>query len=463
MRLSTKRAIDRWLGTPLCFGLNLLACVLALLLRRDHTIRPNPRSIVVSKYLGIGSVVNAGPLLQALKRANAESTIVFLGTAGTARVVQRMVDLDELLIIDDRGAYSLLRSSLVVLLRLWRLRPELFIDLEAYSKFSSLIATLSCARNRLGLFLDTTLFRQRLYTHFVYLNRFQRITDVYQAVARALGMAACVGELQRLRVYESDRREADAFLATEGMADEPRPLVIVNPNAGELCLERRWPMASFVGLVEEMTKASRLWLILVGSAEEAEYTRGLYLELSPAARRSVRVAAGKLSLGGFLALLTRADLVISNDSGPFHLAQAMGVKTVSLWGPGTPLSYGPSRGDHVVVRTNIYCSPCLYLTDRPPCRGDNLCMKAIPVSGVLGAVERLQRRGEPGGSPIEIVIDLNHANFGDAVYRPGVIAIRSGYSPAASKGLMAIENEPVKRQPWGTGDAPRAGRDGQRL
>jgi ADP-heptose:LPS heptosyltransferase len=109
--------------------------------------------------------------------------------------------------------------------------------------------------------------------------------------------------------------------------------------------------------------------------------------VSESVRDRTAVAAGTLSLPGALALMTRGALLLTNDSGPLHLAWALGVPTVSLWGPGTPRSYGPLGEGHTVITRDVPCSPCLYFTDRPPCGGVNVCMTSILEEEVIAACE----------------------------------------------------------------------------
>jgi ADP-heptose:LPS heptosyltransferase len=435
MNTRTKRVIDRWIGFPLCVLLNVLASALGLVLHRDHRLRPNPRVIVVSKYLGMGSVINAMPLIRALRLGNPESTLVFLGTPSTCEVARRIDGIDTTLTIDDSSFRSLAWTTLKALLLLWRMGPELFIDLEAYSKFSSIVATLSCARNRVGFFLDTTLFRRGVYTHLVYLNRFQHIRDAYGGVARAIGISQLFDpQLSPLTTYEAERSELTDFLQRESITTGL--LVLVNPNAGDLCLERRWPAESFKSVIERLASRKDVWIILVGSSAEAEYTWAIHRSLTAEARERVRVGAGRLSLGAFLALLEKAAVLISNDSGPFHLAQAMGTRTVSLWGPGTPRSYGPIGRGHVIIQSDIYCSPCLYLTDIPPCGGDNKCMQMIPVRLVLDAVEGLLDGVMAKDGPDTLVASVERAWRREDGYEPGVVQRRQriGLGRPASRG-----------------------------
>ncbi len=94
-------------------------------------------------------------------------------------------------------------------------------------------------------------------------------------------------------------------------------------------------------------------------------------------------------MGGLFALLEGARCVVTNDTGPMHMAWALGAPTVALFGPGDPVHYGPTGDRFRVIKKSMYCSPCLYEVDEPPCMGNNICMQRIGAAEVLEAVEGL--------------------------------------------------------------------------
>jgi ADP-heptose:LPS heptosyltransferase len=107
-----------------------------------------------------------------------------------------------------------------------------------------------------------------------------------------------------------------------------------------------------------------------------------------------------LNLGGatdlrqLAALLRRASLLVTNDSGPMHLAAAVGTPVVALFGPTDPRCVGPYGEGHIVLRKNIDCSRCR----RNRCARDSACMKAIEVEEVISAAREAIRL--PGGADV---------------------------------------------------------------
>ncbi|MFO0907046.1 MAG: glycosyltransferase family 9 protein [Isosphaeraceae bacterium] len=125
--------------------------------------------------------------------------------------------------------------------------------------------------------------------------------------------------------------------------------------------------------------------------------------------------AGKLSLGGLFALLESARCVLTNDTGPMHMAWALGTPTVGLFGPVDPAHYGWRGAPNVqIIHKPIYCSPCVHEVDAPPCQGDNVCMKRITVEEVLTAIECVTR-ADAGSAPRPV---LDASFFSDSGERP---------------------------------------------
>jgi len=395
MQAHQKIKIDRLVGGPLAFFLNLAARFLGYLMRRDHQEPENPRIICVAKFTGLGSILAATPMLQALKDRYPNAIKVFISSRKNSPLLERLGCIDQRLYVSENSIGAIAATTLGLLWRLWRLRPTLYFDLELYSYYASMVATLSCARNRLGFYRKSTRVKKGLFTHLVFFNTSAPVRQLYLQLARTAGCQAPPAGLKPgpLLLQPGDREEAVSVLG--GWLQPSEKLLAVNPNASDLCLERRWPEASFVQCLGELLeKLPNLKVALVGSPEEAAYVAGIAAELSRYGGR-VRNLAGELSFGGFLALLPLADCFLTNDSGPMHLAFALDRPTVALFGPGHPLHYVSKNAAHALILYEpVVCSPCLYHSDLPPCVGDNQCMQLLRVESVVTACRALLQAPE---------------------------------------------------------------------
>jgi ADP-heptose:LPS heptosyltransferase len=127
---------------------------------------------------------------------------------------------------------------------------------------------------------------------------------------------------------------------------------------------------------------------LIGNIVELAYVRSLFDRLPTEVQSRVANTAGRLTLGELLALLEGAACVLTNDTGPMHMAIALRRPTVCLFGPAHPEHYGQDLDYVDIFYSQVFCSPCLYEADEPPCHGNNICMQQIRPEPVVQAVLR---------------------------------------------------------------------------
>lgn len=434
MKTQQKIRIDRLVGRPVAFAFNLAARALGRLLRRDHAIEPERvRTIVVAKFVGMGSVLQATPLLRALRRRFPQARLVLLTSPALRPLMAQIPHVDGVIYVDDRSLARLARSALAAVRELWRRDVDLYFDLEVYSAFGALIGLLSLAHNRFGFYRESARFKLGIYTHLLYFNAHQPVRRIYLQLGAAAG-ASTSGDGDDLGPVVVADESRESFrgrwteLAGETAGEAP---IVINPNASDLLIERRWPRAHFVEVIEALTAAGRL-VALTGAPDESIFVAELTAALSPEAQARTVDTSGRLSFSELCALLESARCVITNDTGPMHLAIALGRPTVCLFGPGDPAHYGTERPDVSILYEGVFCSPCLYHTDQPPCAGDNVCMQRIQPSAVVREAERL------------------------CAIEP---ATRSEVDPALASGAPAGTGVSVARNGSRSTDGPDAGRD----
>lgn len=375
MRLERKRALDFWIGRPVLAILQVAARVLAFLLRRNHAIDP-VRRILFAKFQGIGSLVICKPAIANLRKSYPQARFVFWGTPGMAALARVMPEFDEILVLDDRSLLAALLSGAGALLHTWRRRIDWAFDLEVYSRLSSALVTLTCARNRAGFALEQ-LRARRVHTHLVYFNRYRYAGEAYQ---RLIGQMIPGARPASTYDFGAWRFELSP------LASVVKPYMVFNVHAGDLSLERRWPIESFRVLIDELLERTpTATAVLIGhGAAEISYAASI-----PRRDRLVDLS-GKLTLQETMRLLANADLVVTNDTGPLHLSLATNVPVVGLFGPTRGETYvPPGRPRTVTLQESIYCSPCVHHWEPPPCGGDNQCMQRLTRARVLLACESL--------------------------------------------------------------------------
>lgn len=381
MKLKSKILIDRIIGLPLVYALNVLARILGFLLRIDHSLNKPIKTIAVSKFVGLGSIIQATPLLQTLRKNYPEVTIVFISNESNKALLDHIVVVNKALTISDKGIFALLRSTTGLLFELWKLKPDLYIDLEIYSNYSSVIATMSLSKNRIGFFKNDKTYRKGIYTHMLFFNVKAPISQTYLQFARLLGCKSIITELS---LNTGNIASDTVQIIDRKLNTTLQKYIVVNPNASDLRLERRWDFENFVALINKICdEFPEHKLILIGAGNETAYVNRLSSQLL--SKSNVVDSSGKLSIKELLILIANSSLMITNDTGPMHIAFALKVKTVALFGPCSPQQYG-EIGNTITIYKNTYCSPCVHEFIIPPCKGDNQCMKKIKVEEVLNSV-----------------------------------------------------------------------------
>jgi len=160
------------------------------------------------------------------------------------------------------------------------------------------------------------------------------------------------------------------------------PLVILSPGAS-YGPAKRWPACRFAELASLIQKRRGAQILIVGSADETEVAKSI----SSSMEKKPAILTGQTSLPQLLGLISQAALFISNDSGPMHLANALRVPVVGIFGPTDPEVTGPLEQPSRFVKKEVPCWPCAY----KKCPYDHRCMMNISAEDVFRAGEELWR------------------------------------------------------------------------
>jgi ADP-heptose:LPS heptosyltransferase len=326
-----------------------------------------------------------------IRNAYRDSKIIFLTFKDNVPMLEILSLADEYLIIDTENPFVLVGSIFKTIIYCHRQKIDISMDMEFYSKFSTIMSFLSGARWRMGFYL-ARFWRNSLVNVPVYFNYSRHILELYGMFAQALQIENQDLYPKTAVINEEEKNALAKELSVKNISNL-RKTVGLNIHASDLALCRRWPLPKFVSLVEQFLIQYGQWdIILTGVKSEKAYSQE-FLSLLPSKWHSrVINLTGDLNLKQFLILLSQLPLFITNDTGPFHLAKFTGTHTISLWGPGSVDLYGPYQKEkeyHDVVYKRYPCSPCLYIyrTDAGYfCRHQAPCMQAIEPTDVMALV-----------------------------------------------------------------------------
>lgn len=382
LRLNRKLAFDHYIGGPLAWILNISACLLATVVRRDHSLSLPPRGVLFIKFIGLGSVVRGSFLITAVREKYPDTKIYFASFPAVSPLVGMFDEVDEVKVVRDDTIGHLMVDTVGLLFWCWRRKIDLVIDLELHAKYSAIVSVLSLSRDRAGFAGISSRFRRGLYTHLVFWNPVRYIGKAYGQLAEALALP--VAPEAPICIPPSAQAEAVECLEHLGWTPEMQ-LIGINPNASDLRSERKWPERYFSALIDMLPSDQKFFVVIFGSKDEWEVAENVRVGVS-SKQYPVHNIAGKVSFAALCEILKRLSLFLTNDSGPMHVARAFNTPTVSLWGPTHPVNYCPPGGRHIALYRPVYCSPCTHATDVPPCGGDNQCLQRIEPAKALRAV-----------------------------------------------------------------------------
>jgi ADP-heptose:LPS heptosyltransferase len=367
--LEWKKRLDRWTGLPLSL---VLALARAASPRRPLARPEDVRHVVLAKLWGIGNLAMLLPYVAAVRRRFPRARVTFLTLARNRPLLEGQPGIDALLTLRDAGLRAPLADLGRAIAALRRDPVDLFLDFEQFLRAAALVARLGGARHVVGF--DTPgQWRAPFYDATVPCRGDRHMALGFAELVRAAGVPTdgcatheiAVPPAADRRLGEVLQREAGAYprpwpgaYPRPWPGAYPRPWIVLHPGSGDNFPGRRWPTERFAEAGARLVARFGGTLLLTGSEGEKPLLAELGARLAARSARFVELG-GRLDLPTLVALLARADLLLSNDTGPVHLAAAVRTPVVAFYGPNSPRLYGPLGADHRALYHPLPCSPCL--------------------------------------------------------------------------------------------------------
>jgi len=368
MNVRTIRRVDLYLGSLMICILKPVVLLVGKITSRNH--QPEIRDdVVFMKLLGGGSLLLALPSLIAFRRQYPDTRIRLLTTRDVKPFADVMGVLDECIVVDVHGLGNLIRSGIRSYLACFR--ADTMIDLEVHSRMSSVFSVLACARNRIGFCLEDAYWRRGISTHLVYYNSSAGSYHFYEKILQVVGVEPVSFDACRTHVLE----------VIGGPNPDWNDCLVVGCTCSGMGAERELSPTQWLQVFQQrMDAASEQTVCILGSPSDRPAADAVIDCIKPAfPNLRFQNLCGKTSLSESLQVLAAAERFWGIDSGLLHFARLFGVSCVSYWGPTDPETrLKPIPG---LVEETIYqpvpCSPCIHVTEDPPCRGDNICIQNL--------------------------------------------------------------------------------------
>ncbi len=399
MNIQFQRTVDRLAGIPICAALSLVERVRRVFARPAQA-RP-PQRILIVLLSEMGSLVLASSMFAELRRRYPQATLHMLMFAKNREVLdlQNVMPRENVITLNDKALGRFSADSLKALWTLRRLKPDVVIDCELFSRASSIFSYLSGAPVRVGFHPHNQegLYRGSFINRPVQYNPYHHLSDQFLTMVAAI-------ESRSFPLAKGITRKAPpphvAFPAEELRQvrqqlhrDFPtlagRRLVLVYPGGGILPI-RAWPEESYKQLCRALL-AEGYAIGLIGLKEDKALAQAIVAHC--AEPHCVDLTGYTTSIRHLLAVFHQAALLVTNDGGPGQFAALTPLPTLVFFGPETPALYSPLAPNIHCLYQPLSCSPCLtaYNPRASACDGDNQCLKQITPAYVLEQARILLR------------------------------------------------------------------------
>lgn len=396
MTVDTMRVIDYYVGIPLCFVSSLYLKVASFFSKKSAWDKP--RKVVFIELSEMGSTILADPSIKWTQSQGAEAFfVIFKRNVGSLRLLGTIPRENQFLIRENN---LLLFAWDTFRFLLWcrAKKIDTAVDLELFSRYSSLLTAFCGAQKRVGFhaFHNEGLYRGEVLTCKVAYNSHIHIAKNFMALVRSMfeteeSIPFYKGEItdqditaSKVQISAEARQRVLTALKKYSPEPETTPWILMNCAGGEFLMQRRWPTTSYAHLIQKILDENpRARVLLTGSPQE----RLEVDEVKTLAQREHCINfAGEIAFEDLTALYSLSKMIVTNDSGPAHFASTTEIPTYVFFGPETPKLYG-SLGNTTAIYANFACSPCVSAMNhrKTPCT-NNMCLKVITPEQVYGMI-----------------------------------------------------------------------------
>jgi ADP-heptose:LPS heptosyltransferase len=367
MKLDLKKWLDFWVGNFLLFILRPIVIGLGKVLKRDHS--PIPKGeIAFIKLLGGGSLVIALPALLAIRKKYPQYRLLLVTTPAIKPFAETLGIFDEFVVINDTGFVNLGLSSLRALGRLWRI--DTVIDYEVHSRLTTLFALFTCARNRIGFYMEDVRDRKFFATHNIFFNLFYGSWYFYEEISKLVG-ADIPNEIKTKTHFIKINQLTKTSSSIKRIG--------IGHGCSDLGPERMLSKEQWLVHFKRYPK-EEVEIHFLGGPKEKSLADDIISLLKLHLPKMIFVNhCGELKLRQSINLLNQMDEFWGIDSALLHYSRLLGIKTLAYFGPTIPhsrLKYFSYLEEEIFYK-QIPCSPCVHVTETPPCHGNNLCIQNL--------------------------------------------------------------------------------------
>ncbi len=341
------------------------------------------KKILIIRLSSLGDIVLTTPVIKSLKQKFPQSQIFFLTKSQYQDLLKNDPHIFSLIKFDPKEKHKGVSGFLKLIQELKAFKLDLVVDLHANLR-SFLIRHL--LRTGLKIKYNKRWLARFLLVHFKFIKvKPIHTVDSYLGVLKKIGVNSSEKDPEIFLDQEGENFLEDFLIEKNIEKDD----IVVGIHPGARWETKRWNEEKFTQVCQTLNQKLKVKIILFGDQKEEE----VVYRISHQAFGQEIFKAVNSPLNKFMSLIRRCDCFITNDSGPVHIASALGVPVVAIFGPTHPeLGFSPRGPENIVLTANVKCSPCSRHGEKRCHKKSRYCMDLIQPEMVVDAVERLLKK-----------------------------------------------------------------------
>lgn len=357
----------------------------------------NSLRILIINPFGIGDVLFSTPLLKNIRKNFPDSFIAYLCNKRVAPLLENNPCIDEIFVFEKdewralwkKSRFVFLKKFYLFLSRIRKRRFQIAIDLSLGRQYSFFLWLIRVPK-RIGFdYKDRGIF----LTHKMKIDgyHYKPVPAYYLELCRFLDIKPSETKLE-IFITPAEEEKAKCLLIENGITPEKDLIIGIVPGGGASwgkdAVLKHWNYNKVVKLIDDLMMRYNAKIVIFGDDKE----KIICNEIATMTREKPLDLSGKTDLRTLAGLMKQCKMIICNDGGPLHIAVALGVKTVSIFGPVNERVYGPypPSFEHIVITKDVPCRPCYWKFRMPKCER-RICLEEIEPQEVMQAIFRVIR------------------------------------------------------------------------
>jgi len=340
--------------------------------------KKNPKILII-KLSALGDTVLLIPVIKEIRNNYTNSHITMIYTSINKDVVLNIPYLNESILFDFKKFIKNPIYFFIFIFELYKKSFDISIDFDQWLRISAILSFFSGAKQRIG-FNTKGQFKHFIFTNSIKHNREKHEINCFFDLIKVIGVKKENKELEFF--LNSDiLLNAKNILSTLGIDITKDKFIVFHPSVPTHGLQRHWPVEYFIELALKIIERYNYKILITGFVFLKKEQKEKFLKFKNNINSKIYFCPD-VSLKILAAILNFSKLVLCSNTGIMHIACAVKSCVIGLHGPTDPNKWGPLGKNTYIIKSNLSCSPCLYLGFEYRCK-TNKCMQAITVEEVF--------------------------------------------------------------------------------